>query len=721
MVKIEPILQQDRKDCGPVCLRMLFLAHQVDIDLYELRDRCFTSKLGTSLFQLSKAGEYYGFSTSIDYLEDVRKLESIALPAIAFVNRNHFLIIEKVGKEKVHLVDPAAGRKTMSFAAFEEIWRNIELSEQTVGAILQIEPHKSVFTNDKKRTKAHVSLFQFFTKFKKYYLLIGLASLFTISLLFLLPLLTRLLYDKGLGNLNYSVVHLIIIGQLIIYVGIFVSNLSKSWFQLYVGNKISLVLVSDFFRNFLSLDFSFFKSRHIGDFINRFEDNNRIEQFTSKEIIAFLYAALLILVFTIVLSFFDPFILLIYLGFGLLYSINLIIFQSWIKNTDISIFNSNSALKNTIVNTYYAISDIKLFNLESSYLSTWRKQYLALIENKEKLFQLTSLQNFISILLQNVFTVSITFYLAIKVIEGEISFGYMIAFQVIMSLLISPFKTLLDFYKKFTVVKISHNRLNSLWNYNQRGTEKLSNTDSLDNSAKDIYLKNVKFWYNRGQRPAINIKHLTIRKGETTAIVGKSGSGKSTLLKLILGYYANYNGTIQYGHVNVKNVDPSVWLDNFSGIFQESRLFDDTVKYNIHLAKDEIADNDKIVEALKFSNVHKVVEQLPLLLDTPIGASGTDLSQGQKQRILIARALYNRKNVMFFDEAMTSLDKENREIITNNVIQKLDQTTKIIITHNVAQLAWVDKIYVLRDGYIVESGSFQELVEAKKYFYQMLG
>ena len=589
------------------------------------------------------------------------------------------------------------------------------------GAILYLEPKFDVI--GKKKNRESSILFNIFKKYKSYYFI--LIFILFISLVFLAinPLFNRLLYDKGLGLHNINTINLIIFSQLIIQIFTFINNISKEWLKLNLSNTILRKITREFSAKLLKLDYNFFKTRHSGDILTRLEDVNNIERYALNDVLNLIYSILVIIIFGLIIYFIDPFLLLVYFVFSIAYTFNLFLFTNIIKNADVKLVHYKTRIKGIVIDVFNNITDIKIFNLDKNIKQNWNTKYDVLLKQTIKLKKITTIQSGISGFLISALSLYVTWYLAHKLVAGEISFGYMIAINIFIGLLTSPFRSILNFYQRTIITKLSLSRINQLFKpkKHHKVEQQKNALNFIDDAQKNISLREIKFWYDNAKKPTLSIRNLFINSGKTVAIVGKSGSGKSTLLKLIMGFYENYKGTIQYGDIDIENIDQQVWFNQFSGVFQESKLFDDSVRFNIHVNKELPIDEEKLLKSIKLANVGKVIDKLPMLIDTVIGPSGMNLSYGQTQRILLARAFYNLKNVLFLDEAFNSLDVENFNTIEANIRREFADKTKIIVTHDVKTLHWVDYVYTLKYGFVIEHGTYKDLIEKEGYFYSLMG
>jgi ATP-binding cassette subfamily B protein len=308
---------------------------------------------------------------------------------------------------------------------------------------------------------------------------------------------------------------------------------------------------------------------------------------------------------------------------------------------------------------------------------------------------------------------------ATAVINGQMTLGMMLAVQYIIGQLNSPVEKLMEFVQSFQLAKISLERLSEIYN---KKDEEITEENRLTYlpSNKGITLKNVTFQYEGPHSPKVlNNVNITIPQNKITAIVGASGSGKTTLLKLLLAFYKPVEGEVKIGDINIQNYNSNWWRSHCGVVMQDGFLFSDSIASNIAIS-DEIVNKEKLIHAAKMANIQEFIESLPLSYNTKIGKEGNGLSQGQKQRLLIARVIYKNPEFVFFDEATNALDANNELTIMENLDHFFNGKTVVVVAHRLSTVKNADQILVLHNGCLVESGTHKELTTMQGSYFNLV-
>jgi len=310
----------------------------------------------------------------------------------------------------------------------------------------------------------------------------------------------------------------------------------------------------------------------------------------------------------------------------------------------------------------------------------------------------------------------ITVMAALAVIDGGMTLGMMLAIQYIIGQLNTPVNDLVSVSREWQDAKISLDRIGEV--HLQQGEESTNDKSALSPvpASKSIEIKDLYFAYDGTQSPVLNGISLKIPEGKVTAIVGTSGSGKTTLMKLLVKFYTPQKGSIHVGNVDLNELSTSEWRQQCGAVMQDGFIFADTISGNVALSSDDI-DVNKMLYSVRVASIGDFIESLPLRYNTKLGMNGIGLSQGQKQRILIARAVYKNPEMIFLDEATSSLDANNERVIMENLDQFLKNKTVVVIAHRLSTVKKADQIVVLEKGKIVETGTHAELSALRgKYF-----
>ena len=712
MLKSFPFVKQiDSQDCGFACLKMV--GQSYDKGYYIDKEVILNSNInrqGISIKDLECVAKSIGFETYTALISFQDILEKINLPAIFFWNQNHFVVVHKVTKTKIWIADPAFGKTYYTKDEFIKGWAQ----NNDKGIVLLLEPdpvnfNKYIETNPQKPINIK-NITKYLSNHKTQLVLISFTLLLSSCIELILPFFTQKIIDKGVAFNDLSIIYLILASQLALIVSKIILEFYRSWLFIFISSTINLSLISDFLGKLLKLPISFFNSKNIGDIIQRIRDHDRVQEFLSHDIVQTAFSFFTVIIYSSVLYYFNVTIFSVVLIGTIIELIWIFSFFEKIQANDYKSFTLRSKDEDKIVEFVRNIQEIKLNNLEENIKNQWHQiQKNLYINNLEKLKirQKHDSYKFISYIQ----LILIVFFAAISVMNKSMSIGSMLSVMFIFAGLNTPISNLINFFLKFKLVGVSFERLNEIHSKNDE--ENSFHVKGFDNIL-DITVQDLNFAYDNTNYVLKDI-NLTIPKNKTTAIVGLSGSGKTTLLKLLLKFYKPQNGTIKIGTSNINQVNNQFWRRKCGVILQDSAIFSDTIKYNVSL--EENPDIEKLYISLKLTNIDSFVNNLPLKENTIIGTDGIGLSHGQRQRLLIARAIYKNPEYLFFDEATNSLDSENEKIIVNNIGKYFKNKTIIVVAHRLSTVKNADQIIVLDDGSIIERGGHDELVKLKgKYF-----
>lgn len=706
------IKQLDSQDCGLACLKMVSKYYGV-----LLSDSVFSesniSKRGITISDLKYTSEELGFDALPVKLSYEEALSNINVPSVFFWNQNHFIVVYKMTPKKVYVADPAFGKTVYTKEQFLKGWTQ----EKEKGIILILEPTENLHEKSdehKKNTSRNLQyITQYIKKHKTQFLLIAITLLVSSCIELIFPFFTQKILDKGVALKQINLIYLILAAQ----IGLFLSRVGleyyRSWLFIHISSRISLSIISDFLAKLMKLPLKFFNSKNTGDLLQRIQDHKRIEEFLSQDLIQTVFSFFSIIIYSFVLLYFNPtifFVVLIGTSLELTWIFN---FFKKIKILDQKTFSLQSTDQNKIYEIINSMQEIKLNNLEDHKRNEWSSIqsniYLNNIE-KLKVNQKYESYKFINFF-QNMLVV---FTSSLSVMNGQMTIGTMLSIVYIIGGMNNPISQLITFFLRYHLVKISFERLNEI--HNKEDEENISKIDNLER-IYDISIQNLSFSYDNTHF-ILNDINLSIPKGRTTAIVGASGSGKTSLLKLILKFYNPQMGNISLEGIPLKEIENIIWREKCGVILQDSYIFSDTVAYNIAL--EENPDKNKLKNAIALANISDFIDFLPLKIDTIIGSEGIGLSQGQKQRILIARAIYKDPDYLFFDEATNSLDAKNERIIVQNIDNFFKNKTMIVVAHRLSTVKNADQIIVLDSGRIVEQGNHDELIHIRGKYFELI-
>lgn len=725
--------QKDQMDCGPACLSMVASVYKKNYPLQYLRDNSFITREGVSLLGITEAAQKIGFE-SLSVKLTTQKLieEKKILPCILHWNQNHFVVLTKIFDknrflpfEKVKygfkIVDPGHGFITLSESNFKKSW----LSDDDKGVALFLEPTEEFYKliQPKEETLTIKYILNYLTPYKKQLVLLFLMLLLGSGLTLIFPFLTQNLIDKGVNQKDLNFISLILLAQLGLFLGSITIEIIRNSVMLFVGTKISITIISDFLKKLLQLPIRFFDTKMMGDFNQRINDNERIEEFLTSQSLLTFFSIITFSVFFGVLWYYDIKILSVYLILTIL-SISWSFY--WLRKRkilDYFRFQQRSENQESIYEIINGVTEMKLNQFEDFKRNEWEKIQQKLFKINIRILKLDQFQLSGFEFLNQLKNILVTFLAASYVVKGSMTLGELLSVSYIIGQMNAPVNQLVNFFRSLQDAKLSLERLNEVQNHTEEeeeGQADLEIASCVKILDQGIKFKNVSFQYEGPKSPYI-LKdiNLFLPEGKITAIVGSSGSGKTTLMKLLLKFYAPTDGAIFYNSNNINEISPKSLRKNCGVVMQDGFIFSDTIERNIATG-DEFIDREKLEKAVKIANIEEFIESLPLKYNTKIGASGNGISGGQKQRILIARAVYKNPHYIFFDEATSALDAENEKIIHDNLQEFFKGKTVIIIAHRLSTVKNADKIIVLKDGKIVEQGNHHELVYNKANYFNLV-
>jgi len=712
--------QPDYMDCGPTCLRMVAKYYGKAISLQELRELAQTTREGSSILGISNAAEKIGFRTLGVKVTFEQMVEDATFPCIAYWNQQHFVVVYKIKHDTVFVADPSHGLLKYTKAEFLKSWAG----DGPKGILLLLEPspefdeEESVSDKVVTKPKGFSFLFKYLFRYKK--LLVQLViSLLAGSLLQLIfPFLTQSIVDIGVQNNDIKFIYLILFAQLMLFFGRTTIEIIRSWILMHISSRINISLVSDFFVKLMKLPISFFDTKMTGDIMQRIDDHQRIESFLTSSTLNILFSFVNLMVFSCVLAYYNVTIFAVFAMGSALYFVWILFFLKRRADLDFKRFTQNSQNQSKVMELITGMQEIKLHNAERQKRWQWENIQVRLFKINLKGLALEQTQNEGSNLINELKNIFITFLAAKLVIDGQITLGMMLSISYIIGQLNSPIMQLVSFTQHLQDAKLSLERLSEI--HNKQNEESTSNEITDVDPDASIVFKDVSFQYVGMHRDMI-LKNLdlTIPANKVTAIVGTSGSGKTTLMKLALKFYEPNTGEIHLAHQDLNTISPTAWRNQCGVVMQEGFIFSDTIAGNIAVGEDDI-DKQKLLHAVKIANIKEHIESLPLRYNTKIGMEGIGLSTGQKQRILIARAVYKNPDYLFFDEATSALDANNERVIMNNLNQFFKGKTVLVIAHRLRTVKNADQIIVLDQGKIVEMGHHTELAAFKGAYYELV-
>ena len=722
MKKFPLILQRDAIQCGISCLQMICKYYGKTYSFEEMENICIPTIEGVSLLGIKDAAKTLGFE-AVSLQISLTAIKKIEKPCIIHWNQNHFIVLYKYHNGKFYVADPGLGRMIYTECEFAKHWCSGEANEQK-GICLLVEPTDVFFERtDSKKVKPIYSLnvITNYLRIYKNHLSIIISGLFVGCLLELvLPFLTQAIVDIGIKNKAINIIWLILAGELMIVGGKTSIDFIRRWLLLHISVRLNLSLVSDFFIKLLKLPMSFFESKLVGDFMQRMGDHNRIQNFLTSQVLSLLFSIVSFVVLGVVLVYYDFLIFFVFIIGSFLYGGWIVLFLHKRKIIDYELFGFQAKNQDRTYQFITSIQEIKLQGCERRRRWEWEDNQSDLFTVQMKSLKLQQTQEAGSIFINEVKNIIITVIAATSVIDGQMTLGAMLAVQYIIGQLNSPIEQLMSFVNSFQDVKLSLERINEIHIVKEEETKVGQLAQFPINKRRNLCFETVDFKYNKHARKNIleNIT-LTIPEGKVTAIVGASGSGKTTILKLLLGFYSCLKGSITIGGVNINNYNLKWWRSHCGVVMQDGVIFSESIARNIAIGDGDI-DYKRLHEAARTAQIHEFINSLPLGYETHIGRDGVGLSQGQKQRILIARAVYKNPDFIFLDEATNALDAKNERAIVENLDEFYKGRTVVVVAHRLSTVKNADQIIVLDGGRVVETGNHTSLIEKKGAYYNLV-
>ncbi len=721
MIKFPSFQQHDAMDCGPTCIRMVAKYYGKNFTLEDLRARSFITREGVSLLGISDAAESIGFRT-MGIRTTFEQLKTQApLPCIVHWDQEHFVVVYQIKKGKVFVSDPAFGKITYSEPEFKEHWLATVTDGEQKGICLLLQPTPEFYKAEDEEVNrtGFRFLFNYMRPYRKLTVQLLLGFLLGSIIQLILPFLTQSIVDIGINNQDVSFIYLVLIAQLVLIISRMSVEFIRSWILLHISTRINISIISDFLAKLMKLPLGFFDTKMVGDIMQRIDDHRRVERFLTAESISILFSIFSLVIFAIVLVIYSVKIFLIFIVGSVLYFLWVYLFMNKRRQLDFKRFAQLSDNQSKIVQLIHGMQEIKLNNYEKEKRWEWERIQARLFRVNVKSLALEQYQDAGSVFINETKNVFITIIAATSVISGGITLGMMLAIMYIIGQLNTPLKQLVRFMHSAQDAKISLERLGEI--HEKEDEEKFGEDKAtILPENHSISISNLTFQYEGPRSPKVlNNINLDIQANETTAIVGVSGSGKTTLVKLLLGFYNPVEGEVKVGGIRLQNFSQKVWRQKCGVVLQDGYIFSDSIAKNITVSSENI-DKERLLNAVQMANIQDFVESLPLGYNTKIGQEGVGLSQGQKQRILIARAIYKNPDFLFFDEATNALDANNEKVIMKNLGEFTKGKTTIVVAHRLSTVKNANQIVVIDKGEIVEKGKHDELIKLKGKYYHLV-
>jgi ATP-binding cassette subfamily B protein len=716
--------------CGIACLAMCCKYFGKAYSLESLSRICFATTEGVSLLGISEAAGKLGLHTSCGRatLEQLRKAP---LPCILHWNQNHFVVLYHISPprlwrggrgERFHIADPGKGLLTYTEEEMREHWVSTLSKGEEKGILMMLQPTPAFYRLQAEAAPQKRSfrfLFGYIRQYRRYFgqILLGLLVGCLLQLVF--PFLTQAIVDVGITHRDLGFIYLVLLAQLMLTLSRTTVDFIRRWILLHISMRINISLVSDFFIKLLKLPMSFFDTKLLGDLMQRMQDHSRVEKFLTTQVLSVMFSLLSFVVFGFVLLGYNLTIFLVFLAGSLLYGAWIAFFLKRRKVLDYLLFEKQADNNNKTYEFITSMQEIKLQDCEQRRRWEWEDVQADVFGVNMKSLKLQQTQEAGSVFINELKNILITVLAAAAVIHGQMTLGMMLAVQYIIGQLNSPVEQLMQFLYSLQDVKISLERINEIHEMRNE-EEKPDALHAFAGVGRSLRFRGVDFKYDpHNPHKTLEGIDFEIPEGKVTALVGQSGSGKSTMLKLLLGYYPALAGEISIGGTDIGDLNLKWWRRQCGVVMQDGAIFSETIARNIAVDDGEI-DKERLLRAAQIACIADYVQALPLKYNTRIGRDGVGLSVGQRQRILIARAVYKNPEYIFLDEATNSLDANNERAIVENLAGFYRGKTVLVIAHRLSTVRNADQIVVVDAGRIVETGTHDALIARRGAYYELV-
>ncbi len=672
------ILQAEAAECGLACIAMVASFHGYQCDLLTLRQRYGSSARGATVQTIMDHGDALDLSARALRV-DFEELCDLKTPAILHWNFNHFVVLRNVNRTSITIHDPAVGIRRYSLK---------EAGQRFTGIAIELTPRSS-FTNQKDQSK--LKIWDFWRDAKG--LSSSLLQILVLSLLIQLfalatPFYVQLVVDEVLVKHDTDLLFVLALGFACLTLISVATKTLRGYSSVYLTNQLSYHLGNSVMHHLLRLPMAYFEKRHLGDVISRFESIKPIQNFITSSSISIMIDGLLAMTTLAMMLAYSPTLALVVVLSVLLYAVFRTLQFQPLRNSSHENITAVAKLDSLFMESIRSLQSIKLAGRESQRESSWRNQFANSLTTEARIGRLTVGYEAVNSTLTGLEYLLIVYLGAREVLGGVLTIGMLYAFMAYRSNFSNAVISIINQIMQYRMVGLHLDRVSDITRSEQEPG--LHQTGKFTIPVKGhLAMVDGAFCYEGTKQPVFEHLSLEINAGDFVALYGPSGIGKSTLLKVLMGLSHASKGTLS---VDKQPLSPSIlrsYRNAIAAVTQEDSLFSGSLKDNISFF-DLAPDNDKIFEATKQAEIHKDILHMTMGYESLIGDMGTALSQGQQQRLLIARALYSNPKILFLDEGTAHIDAETELRIMDNL--KSLNITCIYVTHNPSLLSYANKI-----------------------------
>lgn len=687
-----------------VAFEVVARINRIDIDIRAVA-REFSLREKVSPQELLRIAGRFDFKARLKTIPVARLVDGYPLPAIAVDDQGRYAVFLKYNRESgaCLLFDPEEKRTV----------------ERTVGDVEGTYRQFIVLRHKKINARVMFGFRWFLREITRFKRIIGevLLGSFVVQLFGLVtPLFTQVILDKVIVHRSLTTLDVLAIAFLAIAVFELLLNIARNYIFIHTAHKLDAKLGAKLFRHLLALPFRYFEARQVGNIAARVRELDTIREFVTNKAVSVVIDLFFSLVFVAVMLLYSVKLTLVVLGFVVVIALLYLTITPELRRRLEDKFQMAAASNSYLVESVTGVQTVKSLAVEGTMQNRWEEHLGRYVGSSFNLANISNLSGALSGTLRRLMTISVLYLGVRAVLQGELTIGQLIAFQMFSGQFSGPVLRLVNLWNEFQQALLSVDRLGDILNHPREvTTDRAITLPQLQGALK---LESVSFRYAAGGARVLDDVSVTIEPGLSVGIVGRSGSGKSTLAKLLQRLYIPTEGAIYIDGIDARHLNP-FWLRfNIGVVLQENYLFSGTIRDNIALPKPD-APMALILEAARIAGAHEFIAQLPEGYDTPVSERGSSLSGGQRQRIAIARALITNPKLLIFDEATSALDYESEKIIRDNMASIKKGRTTVIIAHRLATVRACDLILVFDKGRLVESGSHELLLQQRGYYFNL--